>query len=836
MFSEYTVCENLLAPALEQSVIAVVLIDEQDRVLFFNHAAEKLWGYGRGEVIGGDVSTLVPGSLRDKHAGFLRNNREGGQPRIVGMSRDLELERKDGSRIWARFSLSKVDLDGRIHYMGFARDVSVEIAHREENRLLLLAIDHTDRTMLVLDADRQIIHANRAFTQLLGYEVAEVIGRSADAYLPLSSAGEDAPARHKDGHEVWVRVSTNIISQDDGAEIRNIVVSVSDVTEERHIRMLERDILAALSSSISYSELGNFICRRIEKIAPGVLVSICRVADRKLRPWAGPSFHASYGPDWEGVEIGEGVAGCGTAAHRGEPVMVYDIETDPLWAPYKHQMLPHGYKACWTYPLKRRDGSVAGTFAFYFKRGGKPDRHLERIADASVHLCMLAIERVETQDKISRISHFDSLTGLPNRTHLNNGIDGLLTQSAGNSPIAFVVFDLDRFRDVNESLGHTAGDQLLIAVANRLGNLVPDKGLIARFGENSFMIVAPGCDVRGASILAGRMLEVLKAPFDISGLSLSVTASIGISLFPDNGTDRQSLVEQAETAMARIKTSGAGAYFFFSPEMNDIARNRIVLGAALRNAIATGALELHYQPQLRLDGALHGVEALVRWHDPERGHISPVRFIPLAEEIGEIEAIGHWSLEEACRQMAEWRRSGEEIPRVSVNLSPLHFRNRKLPEFIAGLLRKHDLPSACLTIEITESTMMNRAEETLEILHTIRTLGVGLAMDDFGTGYSSLSSLAALPFTELKLDRSFVSNLEKDEHSQVVATAVIHIGESLGLTVVAEGVETHGQAKLLADRGNLVIQGFLHSPALPAEGLLTWWNGISKNLVRTGVH
>lgn len=503
--------------------------------------------------------------------------------------------------------------------------------------------------------------------------------------------------------------------------------------------------------------------------------------------------------------------------------MVFDIETDPLWAPYKHQMLPYGYKACWTYPVKRRDGSVAATFAFYFKQGGEPNAYLERVADASLHLCALAIERYETQQQLEQISHFDSLTGLLNRAGLHERAGELLTD-AGERKMAFFVLDLDRFKDINETLGHLAGDKVLVEVANRLEKIVPLQSLLSRYGEDSFVIVLPDCDVRQASALAQRVLERLKMPLRLSGLTLNISGSIGISLYPENGRDGETLLKSADSALALAKGSGKGEVLFFSPEMNCIAQDRVVLGAALRAAIASNGLRVVYQPQFHpSDRSLYGVEALARWSDPDLGEISPGKFTALAEEIGEIEAIGHWSLREVCRQMADWRRAGIEIPKVSVNLSPIHFRNPDLPRFIAELLREHDLPARCLTVEITENLMIDQKLEARQIIHDIRALGVGLSMDDFGTGFASLSNLAHLPFTELKIDRSFMADFETDSHALALVTAVIRIGQSLGLSVVAEGVETEDQRKRLTELGCDVIQGYVFSrPLQPTQiaGLL----------------
>ncbi|HEY0290183.1 MAG TPA: PAS domain S-box protein, partial [Pseudomonas sp.] len=478
---------HTLLPALEQSFTAIVLIDENDRVVFFNEAAERLWGYDRSEILGRNMRPLLPQALRSDHGGYTHKNREGGKSKVVGMSRDILMERKDGRQQWATFSLSKIDVAGRIHYMAFARDVSDEVARREENRLLLLAANNTDRAVFVLDHERRIVQANRAFTDMFGFEAAEVLGKIPSHFLTSARTDKETLARlrdrawgqarfqeeilasRKDGREVWVRVSANpVFDEEDKSLLRNIVITLSDVTEERQIRDLQQDVLETLVSDLSLMDMGDFLCRRVEMIAPEIISSILLVdAESKLQPWAAPRLPAEYTANLTGVAIGDKAGSCGTAAFRGEPIMVIDIENDPLWGPYKSFALPHGLRACWSYPIKRRDGSVAAIFAFYFTECRGPDAFHERIVDACINLCTLAIYREESRQQINRLVQFDSLTGLPNRRHLYQHIDGLLCNRP-HEGIALFWLDLDRFKDINDTLGHSAGDQVLIEMTNRL--------------------------------------------------------------------------------------------------------------------------------------------------------------------------------------------------------------------------------------------------------------------------------------------------------------------------------------------------------------------------------
>jgi EAL domain-containing protein (putative c-di-GMP-specific phosphodiesterase class I) len=302
-----------------------------------------------------------------------------------------------------------------------------------------------------------------------------------------------------------------------------------------------------------------------------------------------------------------------------------------------------------------------------------------------------------------------------------------------------------------------------------------------------------------------------------------MSASIGISLYPDNATDIDTLIQQADAAMYKAKRAGRSTYRFFSADMDRLAEQRLAHSAALRSAIANDALKLHYQPQIRTrDGAVHGVEALARWQDPVLGEVSPAKFIPLAEECGLIEQIGLWSIREACRQMAAWRHAGLDIPCVSVNLSPINFQNVNLASVVAGILADHGLPPEVLMLEITEGVFLNERSVAIETMNGLRKLGVGLSLDDFGTGYSSLSRLAHLPIRELKIDRSFMRDVESDSSARAIVTTVIRVGQSLHLTVVAEGVETDGQRNLLAELGCDVVQGFLYARALSPAAFGRW--------------
>ena len=633
---------------------------------------------------------------------------------------------------------------------------------------------------------------------------------------------EEILAYDKNGDEIWVSATVKAFRNDRG-RIKYVFALLSDISENKQLRSLQQLIMGALADELPITEIADQLCRRVEVIAPDVVASVLHVdSDGLMHPLGGPSLPDDYSRALDGVAIGPDVGSCGSAAYYGKPVLAEDLDTDPRWQPFKTTPLAVGLKACWSTPIKAKDGRVIGTFAFYFREPRAPSRWHQRIVDACVHLGALAIERKEARAQIARLAYHDMLTGLPNRAQLRQLVDQAIDDCRGKQ-LALLFLDLDHFKDVNDTLGHSAGDALLVEFAKRLRARIQPSDLLGRLSGDEFVIVLPNCDPARASLVASNITEALASPLWIDNRQVPISASMGISIYPDNATDIDTLMQQADAAMYKAKQAGRSTHRFFSADMNRLAEQRLVFSAALRQAIANDRLKLVYQPQTRtVDGALYGVEALARWNDPELGEVPPSKFIPLAEEVGLIEQIGLWSIREACRQMAAWRHAGLDIPCVAVNLSPLNFQNAKLAAVVAETIAANGLPPEALMLEITEGVLVNERSAAIETMNAIRKLGVGLSLDDFGTGYSSLSRLAHLPIRELKIDRSFMRNIERDASALAIATAVVRVGQSLKMAVVAEGVETEGQRQLLAGLGCDVVQGYLCAPAMSPEAFERW--------------
>lgn len=427
-------------------------------------------------------------------------------------------------------------------------------------------------------------------------------------------------------------------------------------------------------------------------------------------------------------------------------------------------------------------------------------------------------ERKQAEQRIRQLAQYDALTGLPNRLLFADRLQqGLVQARRGGTHLAVLFLDLDRFKQINDTLGHDVGDQLLQMVAQRLGSCIREQDTVSRQGGDEFLAVLPATDATGAAMVAEKMLQTLVQPYAIEGHTLRISASIGIAVFPEHGEDADTLVKHADVAMYQAKEAGRNHSLIFDPDMTTSAYERLALETALRAALEEQVFELYYQPQVSLaDGRIVGCEALIRWHHAEQGMIPPGRFIPLAEETGLIGPISDWVLEEALRQCRDWRVAGMPPLRVAVNLSALQFRQRNLYEQVSGLLRRYDLPPGVLELELTETLLMQGVERTLATLHELTVLGVGIAIDDFGTGYSSLSYLKRFPIQKLKIDRSFVGDITTDSNDATMVRTIILMAHSLNLRVVAEGVESAAQADFLRVAGCEMAQGYLYGKPLPA--------------------
>lgn len=441
------------------------------------------------------------------------------------------------------------------------------------------------------------------------------------------------------------------------------------------------------------------------------------------------------------------------------------------------------------------------------------------LAHANQGLEAEIFERRLSDERVTHMAHHDALTALPNRTLLTDRVEQAIARAGrSDSKVALLFLDLDRFKNVNDSLGHGVGDQLLQAVAGRLTDCLRAEDTAARLGGDEFIICLP--DVVSSAEparIATRILADLARPFDVAGHQLPAEGSIGISVYPDDGDNAQMLLRNADTAMYHAKELGRGNYQFFSPQMNERVSLRLSTETSMRRALDRGEFALHYQPLIELaSNSIAGAEALLRWPQPDQRVISPADFIPVAEETGLIVPLSEWVLREACAQAQAWQVQRPGL-RIAVNLSPRQFRQKHLVATIDDVLRDTGLAPQLLELELTEGMLMQHADDTVRTLAQLHEMGVHLAIDDFGTGYSSLSYLKRFPIHTLKIDRSFVKDLLDDDDDAAIVTAIVAMARGLRLRVVAEGVETEGQAALLRSLACDVAQGFHFGRPGPAS-------------------
>ena len=426
-------------------------------------------------------------------------------------------------------------------------------------------------------------------------------------------------------------------------------------------------------------------------------------------------------------------------------------------------------------------------------------------------------ERLAAQERIKHLAHYDALTDLPNRVSFYERMETVLSRQRRSETIAVLSLDLDRFKNVNDTLGHPVGDLLLQAAADRMRSCVRSEDLVARLGGDEFAIVqGSSTQSSDVSALATRLIEAVGAPYDLDGHQVIVGASVGIAVAPTDGEKPDILMKSADLALYRAKADGGGAFRFFEAEMDARMQARHALELDLRKAIVNGEFELYYQPIVDVKTErITSCEALLRWHHPERGMVAPVEFIPVAESTGLIVPLGEWVLRQACDQAARW----PDHVTVAVNLSPVQFKSRNLLPTVVNALATSGLPASRLELEITELVLLQDNEGAFEVLRQLRGLGIRIAMDDFGTGYSSLGYLRSFPFDKIKIDQSFIHDLSIKGGSIAIIRAVVGLSSSLGITTTAEGVETKEQLARLTSEGCNEVQGFLFSPPRPAAEL-----------------
>ncbi|WP_137894997.1 EAL domain-containing protein [Ramlibacter sp. 2FC] len=608
------------------------------------------------------------------------------------------------------------------------------------------------------------------------------------------------------------------------------VSSFRDISERKRAEVLlsaEKQVLEMVVSGAPLVEALSVLARHIEMLSNEMFCSIIFREDAE-----GVTLHCATGPSLPAA-VTSRIANRGYAAlaavfdearrQEGDLAAGFpNILDDEKWAGYRHLVADWGLLACFSVPICSSTGSLLGVIVAHYRSPSEQQPHDLELVRVATNLTSIAIERRQAEAQLDTMAHFDALTQLPNRLLFRDRLHHAMARSDRSKEIIAVMFlDLDRFKTINDTLGHDAGDLLLREVSSRLCQCVRAEDTVARLGGDEFTIILEQIGkAEDAAVIANKILETLTPPFTLSGQETFVTSSIGITVYPSDSADFDGLVKNADTAMYRAKGGGGNGYRFFTPEMNAKAGERLKMESGLRRALERNEFVVYYQPKVDLrSGKILGAEALLRWRHPEWGLVSPSEFVPILEETGLIEPVGEWVLRTVCMQIRSWQANPAIPPLcVAVNLSGRQLQRGNLATTIGSLLEETGLAPHWLELEVTESMLMHDPEFAADMLRQIRAKGImSIDVDDFGTGYSSLSYLKRFPIDSLKLDKSFVQGLPNDEDDIAISKAVIALAHSLKLKVIAEGVETSEQFESLRQHECDVIQGYIVSPPLPAD-------------------
>ena len=711
-----------------------------------------------------------------------------------GHSNHVELlwKRKDGSPIWVQINAHAIHSNtGTVYFEGFVYDVterrraaeSVSAANAQRKAVLDAA---TRVSIIATDADGMITVFNAGAERMLDYSAAEMVGHHAlSSVLAGTSAVHGAVGEHewiyvrKDGEQLIVAVSVTALSNEHGTLTGYLHVA-TDLTARKKAEEMLRKQSAAVSASMD---------------GIGIL-------DERLNfTYANESLARLCGYPGPAAMIGRNLC--------------------DLYEPYEQVRVITSIV-----PVVQQHGRWRGEATGLRMDGSHfpQEISLTSIAGENSMVCVVrdVTERTYAEEQIKHLAYHDALTNLPNRLLFKDRLSVALSHAyREESRLAVLFLDLDRFKIINDSLGHNIGDQLLQAVAARIDACVRDSDTVARLGGDEFTILLPRLSrSEDAAPVAAKIIEAVRYPFHIEGREFFITTSIGISVYPEDGSDAESLIKNADTAMYQAKELGRDNYQLFNANVNAKALQRIALEHGLRRALLNEELHVHYQPifDFRTERII-GVEALLRWRHPQMGVIPPATFIPIAESTGGMIPIGTWALREACRQARRWHDAGHPTLSLAVNLSVTQLQQSDLVETVRAVLEETGLPPHLLELEITESGAMHNPETSIRVLYELKQLGLGISLDDFGTGHSSLSYLKRFPVDTVKIDQSFVRDTTADSDAAAIVLAIIAMAHSLRLKVIAEGVEYAEQAEFLKHHGCDQMQGYLLTRPLPAEEL-----------------
>ncbi|MCJ8293190.1 MAG: EAL domain-containing protein [Colwellia sp.] len=602
-----------------------------------------------------------------------------------------------------------------------------------------------------------------------------------------------------------------------------VEINNSKIQANQRLSRYRNEILELIVNSSSLKKVLRAIVSSAELEFKEVRCSILLLNEARtnLTVGAGQSLPDFYNQAIEGVAIGEGVGSCGSAAFTGKRVIVEDIATHAFWAPWAELAAKAKLGACWSEPIISSSGDVIGTFAIYHEQKSSPTKEQFDLIDNFSQLASIAIERVQANKAIWRHANFDSLTGLPNRNMMREHLAlALRTCQRKRTKLAIIFLDLDNFKDVNDTLGHDVGDALLVEVAKRIKSVMRENDIVARLGGDEFVVIINELvDLQGLNSICQKIISKLSTPYSLVGETIHTSGSLGVTIYPDDATNIDILLKNADQAMYSAKSLGRENYQFFTASMRDAINNRVALINDIRKAIDNEEFSLVYQPIINLsNNEIYKAEVLIRWNHPSKGFISPELFIPLAEETGLIIEISDWVFKAAIETIDTLRTEFHPDFQLSINTSPLQYQADKgnIINWLVSLQKEGIAPGA-IALEITENLLMESGDKINDMFELIHNAGIAISIDDFGTGYSSLSYLKLFKANYLKIDKSFVQKMVTESDDLALCEAIIMMANKLKMKVIAEGIETEQQQQLLQQLNCEYGQGYFFAKPLPFE-------------------
>ena len=792
-----------LASIVEFSEDAIIGKTTEGVITSWNRAAEKMYGYTKTEVLGRNLSFLVTPERREEIRALIERVRAGHSVECFETQRLT----KEGSVLDVSLSVSPIrDASGQVTgSSAIARDLTPRKRDAEQLRLQAASLEAAANAIVITDYEGKIVWVNRAFTAMTGYSKEEVLGKD-----PRLLKSEEQPESYY--AELWSTISSGKIWH---SELVNRRKDGTTYTEEMTITPIAQNVgqanwshFIAIKQDITERKRAEEELYRAHQMLQTVLNTIPQRVFWK-------DLNCTYVGCNRAFATDAGLNNPAEIIGKSDFELAWSGTADRYRADDKRIMEQGSTKLNFDEPQSRADGSL-----LWLRTSKLPlwDREGKVIGVIGTYEDIT--ERKVAEDRVKFLAFYDALTELPNRALLQDRLSKALANARRQKDrVALLFLDLDRFKDTNDSLGHSLGDLLLQNVAERLKRCAREQDTVARLGGDEFLIVLTNVkEIADASVAAERFMQAMTAEFVVQGHSLSINCSVGISMFPEHGTDGEILIKNADAAMYSAKESGRNNFRFFTEDMNAQGVERLTLGNGLRLALDKKELFLVYQPQVDIvSGKIIGLEALLRWQHPTLGLVPPDKFIRIAENCGLIVPIGEWVVRTACRQARKWQDEGLPAVSIAINVSAVQFRQEDFCELIRRVLHETGLAPQYLELELTEGLLLANADVTFSVLQELKAMGLTLAIDDFGTGYSNFNYLRQFRVSKLKIDRSFIRDIAVNPDDAAITAAIISMAKSLHLKVIAEGVEDEEQMSFLRAHECDEIQGYYFSKPLAVD-------------------